>query len=324
MKVLITTDTEAYPLCRDWQADGLRRDLDRDIYGRTPRGECGLAFQAKMLADHGLKGCFFVEGLFASVVGREPLAEIVRIVADNGHEVQLHLHPEWLPWMTGHSIEAGPRYLINQFSLDDQRWMIQTARQNLLDAGAKDICAFRAGDFAANRDTLRALEECQIKFDSSHNPMYPAVSLPDVAGLGITTEYARVGGICEIPITAWGSSWNIRRHAQICSTSSLELEHALNRAYEDGREFFVIVSHSFELLKKRRARLENPAPDPIAIKRFSRLCGFLARNRDRFQTCGFAGVQGEHVNGVAQSKMIRIPFYPVAVRYVEQAIRRLS
>ena len=60
VNVLITIDTEVYPLLKGWQEDSLKRDLDRDIFGSTLSGEVGLSFQLRAFRTYGLKAVFFV------------------------------------------------------------------------------------------------------------------------------------------------------------------------------------------------------------------------------------------------------------------------
>ena len=107
LDVLITVDTEVWPNSPTWR-QSIRDDMKRFVYGSTQKGDFGLRFQLEMLDSHGLKAVFFVESLFASVVGLEPLREIVSLVSDAGQEVGLHLHTEWLkrmqrPLLTGHT-----------------------------------------------------------------------------------------------------------------------------------------------------------------------------------------------------------------------------
>src|SRR5437879_4757325 len=96
-----------WPRLRGWPEAGLSQeqqlafltpDWQRDMEGSTPQGEYGVAFQLKVLNEHGLKGVFLVEALFADALGLEPLSRVVNMIQDAGHEVQLHVHPEWLPW----------------------------------------------------------------------------------------------------------------------------------------------------------------------------------------------------------------------------------
>src|SRR5262245_32802828 len=99
LNVFITVDTEVWPLRSNWRTEGLGGDIARDIYGETSEGNVGLSYQLDILAKKGLEAVFLVEPLFAEVAGPEALAKIVNAVQDRGHEVQLHLHPEWLGWM---------------------------------------------------------------------------------------------------------------------------------------------------------------------------------------------------------------------------------
>src|ERR1017187_6023525 len=101
LQVLLTIDTEVYPLLKDWKSDRLQRDIARDIYGKIDGEEVGLNYQLRMFAEHGLKATFMVESLFSGCpeVGLDPLKGIVSGILAGGHEVQLHLHTEWVPYV---------------------------------------------------------------------------------------------------------------------------------------------------------------------------------------------------------------------------------
>ena len=95
-------------------------------------------------------------------------------------------------------------------------------------------------------------------------------------------------------------------------------------AWKNGWEAFVIVSHSFELLKKRRKRISHPMPDPIVVRRFTRLCEFLESNRDKLRTCHFRDVDVAALAEGRPARAIRSPAYRTAWRMAEQTCRRLS
>ena len=152
LKVFITVDTEVYPLSRDWRASGLQEDIQRDIYGIAGSSETGLRYQIKVLNGYGLRAVFFVESLFAScpAVGMEPLRAIVEEVQKSGHEVQLHLHPEWAPHIPGLDHIAGVP--IANLKLEEQVELFQAGVSNLQAAGAPAPCAYRAGLCRKPRD----------------------------------------------------------------------------------------------------------------------------------------------------------------------------
>jgi protein-tyrosine phosphatase len=81
-----------------WRLEGSRRKVSgelRALYGRSPAGDYALPKTLEILDRNGLKGVFFVEPLFAARFGVEHLATIVDLIRAGGHDVQLHLHPEW-------------------------------------------------------------------------------------------------------------------------------------------------------------------------------------------------------------------------------------
>jgi hypothetical protein len=94
LDVSVTVDTEIW-----WQVPDLNTfedDFARWFYGRTASGDFGAAYQIHELNRPGLKVVFFVEPLFACAVGQRHLEEMVRVISEGGHEIQLHIHTEWL------------------------------------------------------------------------------------------------------------------------------------------------------------------------------------------------------------------------------------
>jgi hypothetical protein len=320
LNVLITVDTEVYPLLPHWREDHLRRDLERDIYGVTEEGVFGILHQIDVLNAHKLKAVFMVEGLFAEALGLEPLRRIVGEIQAGGHEVQIHIHPEWLAWMPHPPFAPRGRELLRQFTLAEQTQLIQMTGANLQAAGAASLCALRAGDFAANGDTIRALGALKIRFDSSFNQCAVG-SFGDLAFDGGLNQPLSEFDVREVPISFWHSRPFPPRHAQICATSAGELAHALWEASERGWNSFVIVSHSFELLKQRRQNVIRPVPDRVVARRFRQLCQFLNKHRDRFRTCGFADLASLPIE-TSRPPLNGSPWH-AAWRLVEQAYRRL-
>jgi len=322
LNVLITIDTEVYPLLPDSRRDNLARDIDRDIYGRTPEGEFGLTYQVETLARHGLKAVFFVEALFATSVGLEPLERMVRTIRSGGHEIQLHVHPEWLGWTPDSPIEARSRHLMSQFSMEEQAELIAWGLRNLAAAGSPEVQAFRAGDFAANGACLEAARGNGIRFDSSCNATSP-LSFPAWKGRA-ATQPVDAWGMVEVPVSYWDAAPLGLRHAQLTTASWGELKCALSQALHRRWPTFVIVSHSFELLKARRRRPSRPAPDRVVKSRFESLCRFLAERRDAFRTVGFEELQQTLSTDNDGRAMLALPPWRTAQRLFEQAYRRLT
>jgi len=322
VRVFITVDTELFPFTATWRETRLADEFRRDILGETRRGAFGLPYQLERLNAHRLKAVFFVESLFACAVGPELLRRIVAMIQDAGHEVQLHVHAEWLYWMEQPFVAPRPGDHIRMYPLAEQTEIIARALANLRAAGAEHVCAYRAGNYGANFDTLRALAHNGIAWDTSYNEMY----LGSACGLGNGTpmlQAAPLEGVTELPISFFHQLRRRVRHAQLCAISSAEMRRALIKASDDRWRSFVIVSHSFELLSGR-GRGADVAPDPVVLRRFAELCAFLDEHRDKFATSGFADLTPADVAPDAPATPLDMPLPLTGFRYAEQLYRQLA
>ncbi|WP_240653158.1 polysaccharide deacetylase family protein [Sphingomonas crocodyli] len=272
-RVLLTIDTELTIRTEEQPGDWI------DGYARSYEAAgVGVPYQLRVLAQYALKACFFVDPMPACLYGIEPIKRMVDPILSAGQEVQLHLHPRWYGPRDG--ILVG-EYELNSYDLNKQRDMITKARELLMEAGVPEPCAFRAGSYAANDDTLRVLAELGFRFDSSHNGSeHPWPSSIDLPREQITpVEYL---GVTEVPVTLIGDGPQTR-HLQVCAVSLGELEAAIRHAGAAGLPVVNIVSHSFEL-----ANRTGTAPNRVHVRRFEALCDFLSTCRDRFPTVFFS------------------------------------
>lgn len=326
LKVLITIDTEAHPISQNWREDHLAADMKRDLFGQVDGYEVGLEYQLKTLSQHGLKASFMVESLFAGVpeIGEQPLREIVQAILSGGHDIQIHPHTEWVPYIS--EIGVPPRgHLLSTYSAAEQEAVIRFAGARLEQAGAPRPVAFRAGGFAANADTLVALARCGIRYDSSFNRTYGQKRClsPPPKSAGHLTDY---NGVQELPVAVFEDFVGHFRPAQLCACSTAEMLHALHAAEASGWEYFVVVSHSFEMLTRRRHRSKPPVIRWDVVERFERLCQFLAGNQQRFQTIRFSDLDDfvavPSANGVYRD--IKGKFTNTVSRVVQQAVSRIQ
>src|SRR3546814_3257986 len=119
-----------------------------------------------MLERHGLTGVFFVDPMPALVYGPKIIAEIVRPIVARGHEVQLHIHTEWLRFARFNPAGKLTGRNIGDFPLSAQKKLIGLARAILVCAGAPEPIAFRAGTFGPTDDPLRRSEEHKCDLQS--------------------------------------------------------------------------------------------------------------------------------------------------------------
>jgi hypothetical protein len=314
--VFLTVDVEVW--CDGWANIDAKfpSAFKRYVYGPTPRGDYGLPYQLRELQEHGLAAVFFVEPLFSTRFGLEPLAEIIGLVREQEHEVQLHLHTEWVdesrqPLLDG---VGGKKQFLHYFSLEEQTRLIRTGANLIELAGGQKVNAFRAGSFGFNRDTLRALAHNCIAFDSSYNASMLGADC-DVTPEVVLVEPAECDGVYEYPMTVFRGGTRALRHAQVTACSYGEMEGLLWQALESERKAFVILFHNFELLNSSMDR-----PDDIVVARFHKLCSFLDRHRDCFRVQGFKDLEPTAV--LSQPAPLTSPIWRTGLRVLEQGLRR--
>ena len=319
LNVFFTVDVEIW--CDGWN------DIDRKfpdafkryIYGPTHKGDYALPIQLKILQDHGLKGVFFVEPLFSTRFGSDPLQEIVGLINEAEQEIQLHLHTEWVNEALVPLIpdSAKKRQHIKYFSLSEQEILISKGIDLLVQGGSDNISAFRAGSFGANQDTLKALGSNKIGIDSSYNYISIMNGICEIETDNILFQPQVIENIYEYPLSVYSDRKGHFRHAQLGACSSNELINMLMAAVDSGWNSFTILSHNFELLNKSKSKVDN-----IVFQRFLSLCKFLEKNRDLFNCTGFSTVNPNAVE--QQPEPIKSNVMSTAWRMAEQAVRRIQ
>jgi hypothetical protein len=317
LKVFFTTDVEIW--CESWNhLDGGFTDaFNHYIHGTTPTGNYGLSFQARMLRNHGLTGVFFVEPLFTLRFGAEPLSEITGLISEHGQHVELHLHPEWLDESNSPvlSRQIFKRKYIRDFTLNEQKLIIEKGKSILEQSTGDCITAFRAGNFGFNRNTLAALRESGIQFDSSYNRRLNKQE----SGLDLSEDVQfpqRIEGVWEYPLTVFEDGFGRERQLQITACSLPEIISVLWKSLEAGLDHVTILSHNFELLDQSRTRVE-----PVVLRRFEGLCQFFAEHHDVFDVVGFRGLKPK--KQLRQHTALQVSPWGTARRYIEQASMRV-
>lgn len=288
----------------------------RSIAGRTSTGdEAGIFYLMEVLDRHRLKAVFFVDPMPALVWGVEAVADIVGPIVARGHDVQLHMHCEWLtfagaanpvPDRTGRDIKC--------FALDEQCRLLDYARSVLIAAGAPAPVAFRAGNYGANDDTLRALSAIGMHFDTSHCPGIAPSDCAISLGRDDRDPVAHCG-VTEVPVGCIAGPGGNLRHFQLTAITDFEIVAALRHATRIGRPTMTLVSHSFELLSRDRRRINN-----VVKRRFERVCAALEA-MPGVETATYASCPPQ-ADAIAPSSHRTLPHNPLRTmhRYAEQAL----
>ncbi len=270
-QVFISCDTELSALLYQHGASA-RANFDASITGRTTAGDYGIGWQMDRLEEHGLKGVFFVDPMPALVHGRQIVTDIVGPILSRGHEVQLHVHTEWLDFAPTNPFAPLSGHSIADFPADAQKGILALARDLLVDGGAPTPRAFRAGNYGADDNTLHALAGLGIIWDTSLNPAYLGqecrISLPRE-----TINATPHCGVTELPVSTLYDRPGHLRPAQVCALSSREMFALLDHAARTKQAHVMIVCHSFEMLSRDRQR-----PNRLVMDRYEALCAHVSQH----------------------------------------------
>ena len=318
MNVYITFDVEVW--CNSWRDLDARfpASFERYYFGRSDAGDYALPKTLEILNRHGLLGVFFVEPLFSARFGSDHLDIVTGLIRCAGQDIQLHLHPEWTDEITPPIIEevAVKRQHLTYYTEDEQTALIGFGRRLLEKSKGGPVTAFRAGSFAANSGTFRALRRNDLLIDSSLNEGYD-YSEGSIDGLQVFSTRRMVEGVTCFPVTVFRDGFGRERPAQLNGASFAELRAALMDAQRSGLRDFVIVSHNFEMLKPGTSN-----PDWIVVRRFEALCRFLSDRQDLFQVRAFpATCVQDSEPARADTRPMAGP-WATAGRHWEQLVRR--
>ncbi len=272
-KVYITIDTEySSGLVTDLSKMDRQDNFCRSVSCITAGGPAGITHKLDLFERYGIKAVFFVDPMPALVWGIAAIEDVVAPIIEAGQDVQLHCHTEWLALAGSASPLSSKRIGQNlfDFPFEEQCEILAFARDTLMSAGAEKPVAFRAGNYGANDDTLRALAEIGIAYDTSHCPALQHGA--DRISLGPNDrDPVKHLGIIEVPVGSIGTLGNGQRHAQITALSLFEMRAAIRHARDCERDTFTLVTHSFELINRRKLSINR-----IVRRRFEGLCKALS------------------------------------------------
>lgn len=313
-RVLITIDTEySSGLYTGPGRADRAENFDRSIACITPQGPAGVSHKLELLAQYRQKAVFFVDPMPALVWGVAAIEDIVGPIIEAEQDVQLHCHTEWLELAGSANLLASRRSGNNltDFALDEQCEVLAYARDTLIAAGAPAPVAFRAGNYGANDDTLRALAMLGIAYDSSHCPAM-ADSASQISLGPDDRDPVQHMGVIEVPAGTIGTIGGGQRHAQITALTLAEMLAAIRHARITGRESFTLVSHSFELINRRRLAVNH-----IVRRRFAGLIKALAAMHG-VETGTFADVPPTLRSPSPQSQPLPASLVRTSLRIAEQ------
>ena len=288
---------------------------EQRIWGETEQGRAGIDLFMDVFDEFGLRGVFFFEVCGRNVVDEASLAEAARHIHQRGHDVELHVHPEFR--MDIEKVRAGeadkPSAFLFEYPWEARLRLLRTTAERIEAWTGRRPSAFRAGGFASDEGTLAALAALGIPYDSSYSLWSVGLNtcryrcdppLNDVALM----DHGRV----QVPITCYqaaGPRGGLRQF-DLASLSAAEAIAVLEQLYAAGTRVCTSLTHSFRLVKTTDIQYGDARPDGFNIRRLHALCRFLAENPDRFQVCTYRDLPLEQWQRELANERRSQPFLP--------------
>jgi len=259
-----------------------------EIDGRSE----GLGFLLAQLRRHRIPATFFVEALQRLYFRDDPMRAIARRLHEDGHDVQLHLHPCWSvfrhdDWRD--RVRRAPRQ--DDFAgrpEDDTLALLREGIASFADWGLERPLLFRSGSLQHDAALYRALARAGIPYSSN---VGLAIFDSGDADYQLYSGLHRRHGVLECPLLTF-QDWRLgrRRHLKtltIAGTSFAEMRQLLLEAHARSVPLVVLLTHPFEYVQRdgddRRMRRHG-----VNQRRLMQLCGFLDAAREQFLPCALA------------------------------------
>ena len=306
MQVCVTIDVE----CREERyAKSLllpAAGYDLRVFGRfaNQRRELGIAFIMGELEAAGIKGTFFVDPFGARSFGLDELSTVCRAIRERGHDLQLHAHPRQTEafWIT--RMRKPPSDMMADYSVEEQSDILRDGMDLLERCGVprSEILAFRAGHFAANNDTWRAMRKNGLLISSSYNPCYFRHGCR-IAWPRLEPSLFQTGrGVWELPVSNFKEPGSAFRHFQITAVSLPEMKHLLLQAHQLGLGQVTFVAHPFEFFHLDSVERRHGRLNLVNTRRFQGICRFLHDHSDLFNVVTVAELAKTLPSAPLQSK----------------------
>jgi hypothetical protein len=263
---LFTVDTECSVLRQP--NPNPDRVVDELIFGDFGDGNRsgGIGLQMDLLEHFGFRGSFFVDVLMEFEHGRSALERTIGAIAQRGHEIELHIHPEHLRWSRDPRAARLAKELPGGRAARDQdvfRRLMELSVDLFERRVGRRPLAYRAGGYRIADLQFPVLEEFGIRVDSSVQPYFNS-QVSD--WMRTRTQPFRVGGVLEAPPTFLvlnekPGAWESRGFTP--SSHLGDPISALPAEMDGPPRVATFVSHSFQLLRRYDSE-EQEAIDTFA------------------------------------------------------------
>jgi peptidoglycan/xylan/chitin deacetylase (PgdA/CDA1 family) len=237
---------------------------------------CGLMTIVRMLEERTWPATFFLNVYEHREWGEPLMRDLTRKLQDAGQDLALHTHPQ-------HAYDH-TRPGMREYSLEEQTEIVRDGVQLLQSWTGLPVVAHRAGAYAADERTLRALERNGVLIDSSVFWKHPNSRL-DALGLPRNLP-ARYGQVLQIPVTVYLREDRPKLAGSIVAPVSVvrkldadwfsnaaEMRSAIDASIAADLPVLVVFLHSFSFMKTGADG--KPVPNRQSIEMFRAMLDHL-------------------------------------------------
>ena len=328
VKVFLTIDTEHSIGGAFNNPDYRPIGNKKRIFGKIGKRYYGIPLLIDIANEFGLPLTFFVETFNKHYFGLDQIKETCDYVLKRGHDIQLHLHPNYLNFKLSNYIPPKYSDLIGEYSTEDQIKIISEAKDDLKNIAGYPPIAFRAGCFGANDETLEVLSKLGFIIDSSYNQSF--LPKPCLMSNRNLNTVAYLNGVYEFPVTNFYETSRLRppRYMPLdLNGVSFEEIRFLLEHFGRTLKAVTIILHSFSFIKAFGVQYKKIRPRFEIIRRFRRLCKFLAENNHKYHVLALGSLDQESLSDLVLNERRHIfptvPWRLTFLRLGEQLFDKL-
>lgn len=258
----ISFDVEALP------SRAVDDHVNRLIWGKMKGGEYGIRRICKILNQHDIKGNFLLDMASCILYGDNIARQIGDFILEQGHDLQVHLHSEWLirKWKLNGNIHKSLGLDQLDSTLNDNFIKFSAFKFEQLFRNPPTV--FRSGGFHFNDHTVEAAKCAGYKMLSNYNH-YRHKDIWNISDNAILDEAFRwENGLIELPVDfspePLSSDWQVYID---------QFDRIIDRK---KNKTFNLTMHSWSLLQREGEFFDHFSP--LHEERLHAICHHIKSN----------------------------------------------
>jgi hypothetical protein len=254
--LILTCDSEALP---NAAAD---HHMQRLMWGHFPDApyDAGIGKLMDIAEEFGAKIVFFHDVMECLLYGEET-KRAAGCILERGHELQLHIHVEFLPERFWENLGfKPPRWAMNLYDDITAQFVLEYGIEMFRQMAGSKPLAYRAGAFRYNASVIRALGKCGVPLSFQYEPSSALKpSFPHGFDAGILPVFRWSNGVVEVPVGVYENPHPRRGLPRYKTFELQELLGGIQQArvmmehfWHRGPEYnvYVLLLHSWSLLHR--------------------------------------------------------------------------